>query len=428
MTFQIGACIAVFIIMIALLAWNRYPMGVTGLITLALLVLLKCLEPDEALSSFGNSNLIVIVGMFVVGAGLRKTSLVRRISDFIRKATGGSFMKAYTGVIILAVVLTTFLTSPTVVYSILFPIMNSVCDEFDVSPSKTQFPLFITGMSCCSILPFGYAISQAAVFDGLMETYGFSGHFRALDFTVGRFPMIPIILFWALFLAFKFTPDKPIIPIIRDDRKHEDEQPLSKFQDLFGSSVFFLTIVCLIFNEQLGIEAWIIVLVSCILNLLSGVLSAPEAIRNMPMDLGFMFVGSNALASALVKSGASELIGDYITKILGDKPSAWLLSAVFYLVPFVLTQVMRNSSVLNIFAPICLLTCSAIGADPKGLLVLLVAAGRTAYMTPSAAPGIPMMMAAGGYDIKSVLKMGWLYAVITAVFYIVYVTLMMPAV
>ena len=30
MTFQIGACIAVFIIMIALLAWNRYPMGVTG--------------------------------------------------------------------------------------------------------------------------------------------------------------------------------------------------------------------------------------------------------------------------------------------------------------------------------------------------------------------------------------------------------------
>ena len=38
------------------------------------------------------------------------------------------------------------------------------------------------------------------------------------------------------------------------------------------------------------------------------------------------------------------------------------------------------------------------------------------------------MMAAGGYEIKSVLKMGWLYAVITAVFYIVYVTLMMPAV
>ena len=427
MTLHTGIVIAIFIVMIAMLVWNKYPMGVTGLVTLALLVLFRGLEPDEALSSFGNSNLIVIVGMFVVGAGLRKTSLVNKISDVIRKVTGGNFMKAYLGMILLAVILTTFLTSPTVVYSILFPIMDSVCDEYDVSPSKTQFPLFITGMSCCSILPFGYAISQAAVFDGLMETYGFTGHFRALDFTVGRLPMIPIVILWAMFLAPRFTPDQPVIPIVRNGGKRDEEKPLTKLQDLFGSAVFFVTIIALIFNEQLGIEAWIIVLVACLLNILSGNLSASEAIRNMPLDMGFMFVGSNALASALVKSGAAELIGDYITRTLGDRPSVWLLSAVFYLVPFILTQIMRNSSVLNIFAPICLLTCSAIGANPKGLLVLLVAAGRTAFMTPSAAPGMPMMMEAGGYDMKSVLKMGWLYAVISAVFYIIYVTLMMPA-
>ena len=427
MTLQIGIVIAIFIIMIAMLAWNKYPMGVTGLVTLALLVISGSLAPDEALSSFGNSNLIVIVGMFVVGAGLRKTSLVNKITDMIRKVTGGSFMKAYLGMILLAVVLTTFLTSPTVVYSILFPIMDSICAEYDVSPSKTQFPLFITGMSCCSILPFGYAISQAAVFDGLMETYGFSGHFRALDFTAGRLPMILIVIFWAMFLAFRFTPDQPVIPIMRNDGKRDDEKPLTGLQDVFGSAVFFVTIIGLIFNEHLGIEAWIIVLVACLLYILSGNLSASEAIRNMPLDMGFMFIGSNALASALVKSGAAEVIGDYITRMLGDRPSAWLLSAVFYLVPFIMTQIMRNSSVLNIFAPICLLTCSAIGADPKGLLVLLVAAGRTAFMTPSAAPGIPMMMQAGGYDMKSVLRMGWLYAVISAVFYIVYVTLMMPA-
>ena len=62
-----------------------------------------------------------------------------------------------------------------------------------------------------------------------------------------------------------------------------------------------------------------------------------------------------------------------------------------------------------------------------GMLVLICAGSLTAFLTPSASPGIPMMMAAGGYDMKSLTKMGWLYAVVVSIFYIVYVTLVMPA-
>ena len=63
--------------------------------------------------------------MFVVGAGLRKTSLVTTITNFIRKVTGGSFKTAYCGIIVLAAILTSILTSPAVAYSIAFPIMDS---------------------------------------------------------------------------------------------------------------------------------------------------------------------------------------------------------------------------------------------------------------------------------------------------------------
>ena len=140
-----------------------------------------------------------------------------------------------------------------------------------------------------------------------------------------------------------------------------------------GSLIFILTILALIFNAQLGVPAWVIVLVGCMLNVLFGVLSGPEAIRQMPMDIGFMFVGANTMAAALVETGASNLIGEYITKILGAQPNVWFLSAIFFLVPFVLTQFMQNQSVMNMFAPICLLTCNAIGANPKGMLVLICA-------------------------------------------------------
>ena len=427
MTLQIGICIAIFVFMMVMLALNKYPMGVTALTATALLILFKCIKPADALSSFGNANAIIIVGMFVVGSGLRKTSLVTKISNSIRKITGGNFTTAYRGVIVLAAILTSLLTSPAVAYSIVFPIMDSICDEFGVSRSKVHFPLCITCLACCAVLPFGFAISQAAVFNGLMETYEFTQQFTAIDFTVGRWPVILITILWAFFLAPKFTPEHPAIPIIGTDKKASEGKPLTKMQDVLGSLIFVLTIAALIFNTQLGIPAWVIVLVGCLLNVFFGILSGPEAIRQMPMDIGFMFIGANTMASALVNTGASGLIGDYMTKILGNQPNVWFLSIIFFLVPFILTQFMQNQSVMNMFAPICLLTCSAIGANPKGLLVLICAGCLTAFMTPSASPGIPMMMAAGGYDMKSLPKMGWLFAVLVSVFYIVYVTLAMPA-
>lgn len=227
MTLQIVFCIAIFLYMIVMLAWNKYPMGVTALTSMALLILFKCIGPANALSSFGNANAVIIVGMFVVGAGLRKTSLVTTITNFIRKVTGGSFKTAYCGIIVLAAILTSILTSPAVAYSIAFPIMDSICDEFKVSRSKVHFPLCITCLACCAVLPFGFAISQAAVFDGLMETYGFAQHFNAIDFTIGRLPIILFTLLWAFFYAPKVTPEKPILPIIGNSQKATDEPPPS---------------------------------------------------------------------------------------------------------------------------------------------------------------------------------------------------------
>ena len=427
MTTQIAICVAIFLFMIISLALNKLPMGVTACSALLLLVLTHCVEAKDALGNFGNANVIIIVGMFVIGEALSRTSLITNITHAIRKATGGNFQLAYRGILILAVIITSVLTSPMVSYAIVFPILDSICDEFGVSRSKVQFPLAIVCVACCAILPFGFAISEAAVFDGLMETYGFTQHFTALDFTRGRWPMIIVVLIWAFFLAQKFTPEEPLVPIASMSSKKEERKPLTKTQDMIGGIIFAATILGLIFNAKIGIAAWVIVLSGCMLNIIFGVISSKDAIRAMPIDIGMMFVGANAMASALVNTGAAALIGDKIAAFLGTNPSNWMLSIIFFIVPFVLTQFMQNQGVMNIIAPICLLTCSAIGADPRGLLVLICAGSLTAFMTPSATGAIPMMMGAGGYTIKSLAKMGWLIAVLLTIFYIPFITIVMPA-
>jgi len=89
-----------------------------------------------------------------------------------------------------------------------------------------------------------------------METYGFAQHFNAIDFTIGRLPIILFTLLWAFFYAPKVTPEKPILPIIGNSQKATDEPPLTKVQDMAGSLIFILTILALIFNAQLGVPAY----------------------------------------------------------------------------------------------------------------------------------------------------------------------------
>lgn len=104
-----------------------------------------------------------------------------------------------------------------------------------------------------------------------------------------------------------------------------------------------------------------------------------------------------------------------------------ILHAVFFVVPFLITQFMQNQSVMNVFAPIALSTCSALNADPRGCLVLISAGALTAYMTPSATAAVAMCMSAGGYDIKTLFKMSWLLAIILCICYVAFVSIAMPA-
>lgn len=43
--------------------------------------------------------------------------------------------------------------------------------------------------------------------------------------------------------------------------------------------------------------------------------------------------------------------------------NGYLLGIIFFAIPFVLTQFMQNQAVINIFAPIVIMTSKAIGAQ-----------------------------------------------------------------
>ena len=159
----------------------------------------------------------------------------------------------------------------------------------------------------------------------------------------------------------------------------------------------------------------------------TGTLTKKEAIAAIPVDICLLFVGANTMAKALVSTGTADAVGNVISNTVGNHVNTVVLYIIFFIVPFILTQIMQNQSVMNVFAPIALLTCSALGADPRGCLILIAAGSLTAFMTPAATAAVAMAMSAGGYDVKALFKMSAIIAVALMVVYVGYVSMVYPA-
>lgn len=419
-------CIIIFLLSLTLYAANKLPMGVVGVLTILALSVTGCLDPKAALSNFGNNNLIMTCAMFVVSAGLSRTSLVDRFSNFIGKITGRSFKRTILIYVILAVILTNLMTSPGAVFCIVFPLAAAACRDYGISPSKVMFPIGVTCVGCCCILPFGAAISQAGINQGLFETYGLKMNFNPIDFTIGRWPFLFIIPIWAMTLGIKMAPKTPPVPISAESFSAEQKTPLSKFADWSGVIIFALVVVLIFFGNSIGIAAWQAAVGGALLTIICGTLTKKEAIAALPIDLALMLAGALAMAAALTETGAGQVIGDALASVVGNMHNSYALGAIFFIIPFLLTQVMQNQAVINIFTPIVIMTCQAIGANPVGLIVLITAAGLTAYMTPMATSAVPIMMGTGGYDIKSLVKQSLLPSILFAAIYIGFTMTVFP--
>lgn len=428
MTTQMIICLVIFIVTLLSYALNKIPMWLTSLLSVCALFVTKCIDASTALAGFSNTNTILMATMFVVAAGFRRTSMVDTMVKGIVKVTKGSFKTAYLGYIFLALLLTNFIASPMVVYAIVSPLLCAFLDQTGKSRSKYVFPLMVVCVSCCGILPMATAIQMAGQYTGFLETYGFSGmSIVPTDFTKAAWPILIVMPIWALFLAPRFTPEKASVQIEATGKSAQSiETKLSPLTDKIGIFLFFATILCLIFASNIGLPTWFIALLGSLLMCLFGVADTKTALRDIPWDMLMLYVGALALGGGLTATGAGEMIGNALAAAVGGTQNSYILGALFFLIPFVLTQFMLNRSVLTVFIPICLLTCSALGANPIGLVILVNAGSMTAFLTPMATPAVPMCMADGGYVLKDLFKSGWLITLILSVIYIIYVMTVLP--
>ena len=414
MTQEMIICFIVFVVMIVLFFTNKIPMSFTALGTMVVLVLFGCVDAGTAIGTFGSNTVITMASMFVVAAGLGRTQMINKITKLLYNVTDGSFTKILASYVIITCILGQFVPSIVALFALVHPLAQNMCDRMNISPSKMMFPIAIASVSTSFIIePIGPYAAWYVTQNGYMEAYGWTQtQLNMWNETLVFLPVGILTVLMAIFIVPRFLPAEPERAITEiGGRTMKEQAPLSPVREFLGYGVF----VAVIIGLMMGITSWQVTLAGAVVLVASGVLTEREAIDNLNMSTVLLYVGVSVLGSALAETGAADLLGQGIASLLSGVTNGYIIGFVFYVVGFLMTSVLYNRAVSTVLVPTAVITCSSIGCDPRGPIILCALATMSSLITPMATAVVPMAMNAGGYSSKTVLKAGIIPGVVRGV-------------
>ena len=92
-----------------------------------------------------------------------------------------------------------------------------------------------------------------------------------------------------------------------------------------------------------------------------------------------------------------------------------------------MTSFLYNRATTTVLIPILIITCSSIGCDPRGPVILCSLASMSSLITPMPNPVVPMAMQAGGYTQKTILRVGIIPAIVRGIVGVLIAMTLFPA-
>ncbi|WPK12806.1 SLC13 family permease [Lysinibacillus louembei] len=169
---QLTLTFIILITTIVLFVTNRFRADLVAMLALLTFVVCGILTPSEALAGFSNSVVIMIAGLFVVGAGILRTGLAGMAGNLLLKWSGNSERKLFILLLVIVATVGAFMSNTGTV-ALMLPIVVSIAMSIQASPSKFLMPLsYIASMSGLMTLiasPPNLIVSQILVENGFAK-------------------------------------------------------------------------------------------------------------------------------------------------------------------------------------------------------------------------------------------------------------------
>jgi len=219
MTFDAWMVFGLLALAVGLFISERVPLGLAALLVTGLLMAAGILTPAEGLSGFSSSATITIAAMFVLSEGLRRTGLLDLVGRFFihlgKKHQGQALV-----VMMLTVGGISAFINNTAAIAIFIPVVLTVAEEMQVSPSKLLMPISFTSMlgGVCTLI----GTSTNILVSSIAESHGLRG------FAMFELSSLGLIFFAAGFV-FLMSIGIRLIPARRDIHKKTGSYNLQRY-------------------------------------------------------------------------------------------------------------------------------------------------------------------------------------------------------
>lgn len=406
---------------IVMFVTEKIPLGLTAMMVCIGLVITGVLSVSDAFNGFINSNVILFVSMFIVGGALFETGMANEIGSLVTK-----FAKTERGLIVAIMVIVGAMSgflSNTGTAAVLIPVVIGIAAKSGYKRSRLLMPLVFAaamGGNLSLIGAPGNMIAQSA-----LEPLGLK--FDFFEYAIVGLPILLVgILFYAT-IGFKILPDHDAVDT--GDSIFDESQDFSgvpKWKKVLSLVILIVTLVGMIFEEEIGVKLCITGCIGAVLLILTGVISEKDALKSIDLKTIFLFGGTLSMAKALEVTGAGELIADKVIGALGANPSPILFTFVVFILCCIMTNFMSNTATTALMAPICVSIAQGMGADPRAVLMACVIGGSCAYATPIGMPANTMVVGAGNYKFMHYVKSGMPLIVIATVISMIILPIAFP--
>ena len=189
MTIDIAIVLFIILLAFVLFLTEFFPIDVTALTVLGILLLTGLITPTESIMGFSNPAVIIIATLFVLSTSLQKSGILEYFVLSLNKLATHSLTLGLI-VFLIAIALTSSIVNNTAIVAIFMPITIRLAQKYKLSPSKLLIPLSYAAILGGTLTLVG--TSTNLLVNSIMQNYGDIKPLGMFEFT--KFGVLTLIV------------------------------------------------------------------------------------------------------------------------------------------------------------------------------------------------------------------------------------------
>ena len=422
------------------------PIAATSLLPIILFPLSGGLDIKTTTAAFGNPNVFLYAGGFIVAIGIERWNLHKRIALRIITIIGTNVTTMILGFMVATAFLSMWISN-TATSVMMLPIGIAIITQLTDNPNTVADENKIFGKALMLSIAYSASIGGVATLIGtptnlilagvVKEIYGFEITFT--DWIVIGLPIALLLLlvcwYYLAYIAFSF-PQKEFPGGKQEVKKQLQALGKISFEEKLVLAVFIGTAFAWVTRSFLlqpifpAIDDTLIAITAALLLFILPSTKKGKPLMNwetavkLPWGVLLLFGGGLALAAGFKESGLAVWIGTQMSLLQG----VHLITLLIFIVTAVnfLTEITSNVATTSMLLPVLASMSLSLDVHPFILMVGATIAASCAFMLPVATPPNAVVFGSGYLTIPDMMKKGFWLNIISIVIIVLIAYYLLP--